>query len=236
MENLNFGQHISHQFDTDLAAVVSHLMSMGGLVEQQVKDATDSLLNNDLALAQQVVVGDTKVNAFEVAIDEECTRILAKRQPAARDLRLVIAIIKTITDLERIGDQAERIARQTLDLQGTECPAEFRESYREMAIVVLQMVHDTLDAFARLDTQTAAKTTEVDDQVDRYYVDLLTQLTPRIAAHPDQTADHIKMMWSTRALERIGDHSCNICEYVIYFVKGKDVRHIGRDALRKHQS
>ncbi|MCG2633823.1 MAG: phosphate signaling complex protein PhoU [Gammaproteobacteria bacterium] len=235
MDNLEIGHHISHQFDAELASVLNHLMNMGGMVEQQIRDATESLIENNTTLAQQVVVGDTKINALEVAIDEECIRILAKRQPTAIDLRLVIAIFKTITDLERIGDQAERIARQTLNLGGRECPATFCESFGEMSSLVLQMVHATLDAFTRLDTQSAANTTMVDDKVDMLYVDILTQLLPRIEARPNQAGEHINMMWATRALERIGDHSCNICEYVIYFVKGKDVRHIGRDAMKKFQ-
>jgi len=236
MEKVALGQHISHQFDAELSAIISHLMTMGGLVEQQIKDATDSLMKGATGLAEQVVERDTRVNALEVAIDEQCTRILAKRQPAAIDLRLVVAIFKTITDLERIGDQAERIARQTVDLGGLECPASFRETYSEMAVVVLQMVHNALDAFTRLDIQAAANTTAMDEKVDRLYADIMTRIVPRIQAEPSQIGQHLDMMWATRALERIGDHSCNICEYVIYFVGGRDVRHIGRDAMQQFGS
>ena len=235
MENKDIvGQHISQQFDQELNDIRERVLAMGGLVEQQLRDAVQALAERDGAAAERVVTNDYKVNAMEVAIDEECTHILARRQPAASDLRLVIAVIKTITDLERIGDEAERIGRMTLrhlDHAGGKRPTFIEVEY--LGEHVRRMLHDALDAFARLDVELALKVAREDIKVDREYEGIMRQLMTFMMEDPRTIPHVLNMMWSARALERIGDRSCNICEYVIYLVRGRDVRHTSLDQIEQ---
>ncbi|MGH8504603.1 MAG: phosphate signaling complex protein PhoU, partial [Stenotrophobium sp.] len=174
MDKPAFKQHISSQFNAELEDVRQRVMAMGGLVEQQITDATRAFVEIDGAFGEQVALNDYKVNQMEVLIDEECSRVLARRQPAASDLRLIVAVIKTITDLERIGDEARKIARMAADLAGQERAAPMVE-ISHLSRQVLQMVHDALDAFARLDVDQALAVAHADEKVDREYEGLLRQ-------------------------------------------------------------
>jgi len=225
MENMNIGHHISRQFNEELEDVRNQVLMMGGLVEQQIADAVKALVEGDSRLADQVIENDHKVNGLEVAIDEECTQILARRQPAASDLRLVIAVIKTITDLERVGDQAEKIARMGVHLAEMERPKGQYYEVQSLGERVIKMLHQTLDAFARMDVDAAIKVSQQDAQIDHEYDGIIRKMVTFMMEDPRTIKRSLDVIWSVRALERVGDHSKNICEYVIYLVKGKDVRH-----------
>lgn len=225
--------HISRQFDQELEDVRNHVLKMGGLVEMQLELAMKALANGDSQLGENVARDDYKVNSLEVQIDEECSRILARRQPTAGDLRLVVAVIKTITDLERIGDEAEKIGYLAAGLASTQRPANRYREIRHLGRHVQLMVHDSLNAFARLDANEAFSVAKRDEEVDDDYESILRQLITFMMEDPRTIRPLLSVMWVARALERIGDHAKNICEYVIYLAHGRDVRHIG---IREHAS
>ncbi|MDA1107117.1 MAG: phosphate signaling complex protein PhoU [Proteobacteria bacterium] len=229
----NIHSHISRQYNAELEDIRTRVLAMGGLVEQHIDQALQALVNGDLDLANHVATQDYEVNRMEVAIDEECNQIIARRQPAASDLRLVMAVIKTISDLERIGDEAEKIARMAVRLADEERP---KNNYMEIQYLgnhVRSMVHDALDAFARLDTDAALRVAREDLQVDKEYDGLMRQMITFMMEDPRTISRALNVIWAARALERIGDHARNICEYVIYLVKGKDVRHISLEQIEK---
>ncbi|MGR6034116.1 MAG: phosphate signaling complex protein PhoU [Candidatus Nitrosoglobus sp.] len=225
--------HTSRQYDRELEDIRTRVLAMGGLVEQQIAEAVDALVSGDVEKAEEVISGDYRVNAMDVSIDEECTQILARRQPAAGDLRLVMAVIKIIADLERIGDGAERIGRTTIRLSEREKPANIFESIKSLSSHALGMLRDSLDAFARMDTEAALSVAAKDIQVDAQYENILRQLITYMMEDPRNISWAVELIWVARALERIGDHACNICEYVIYLVKGKDVRHTSLESMEQ---
>ena len=234
MDNNNSSQHISHKFDQEMENLRSKVLKMGGLVEQQIGGAIESLQSVNAIGAEEIILRDHKVNALEVLIDESCTQILARRQPAASDLRMVIAVIKTITDLERIGDEAEKIAKMALSL--AEDDAGFSSRYagiRHLGEHVKNMVHDVLDAYARQDVDAALKVVRDDDKADEEYQNLMRLLITYMMEDPRKISEVLDVLWAARALERIGDHAKNIGEYVIYLVKGKDIRHLDIDEVEK---
>ena len=234
MDSNDSNQHISHKFDEEMESLRNQVLKMGGLVEHQINAAIEALQNTDAQNAEKIIRRDHKVNAMEVAIDEACTQILARRQPAASDLRMVIAVIKTITDLERIGDEAEKIARMALNL--AEEDFNFHSRYagiRHLAEQVKRMVHDVLDAYARQDIDAALKVVRDDDDADKEYQDLIRLLITYMMEDPRTISEVLDVIWAARALERIGDHAKNIGEYVIYLVKGKDIRHLDLDDIEK---
>ena len=233
MDKNSIGHHISQQFNAELEDIRSKVMAMGGLVEQQIQDAIKALVGPDVELAKAVVKTDVKVNALEVNIDEECARILARRQPAASDLRLIVAVIKTITDLERIGDEAEKVARMAIELANMDRPRTQYHETQALGESVQRMVHEALDAFARMDVEAALKVAHHDEEVDHKYEGILRQLITHMMEDPRSIKRVMDVIWAIRALERIGDHSKNICEYIIYLVRGKDVRHLGLDQIEK---
>ncbi len=233
MSKIKSGLHISQQFNSELEEIRSHVLAMGGLVEEQIRNATQSLVDGNVELAESVISRDVNVNKAEVSIDEECTHIIARRQPAATDLRLVIAVIKTITDLERIGDQAERVARMGTRLAEVERPKNNYHELQNMGEHVAKMVHGALDAFARSDVEMAIRVSKQDKQVDQEYDGLMRQCLTFMMEDPRKISQMLDIMWAARAIERIGDHAKNICEYVIYLVKGKDVRHITIEQMEK---
>lgn len=225
MENLNIDQHISRRYNEELEDIRNRVLAMGGLVEQQIQGAMDALETRDVGQATRVIENDYQVNAMEVAIDEECNNVLARRQPAASDLRLIVAVIKTITDLERIGDEAERIARMASRLAGQETAARLFTQIHNLGQHVRSMVHGALDAFAHLDTDKAVEIWSEDRRVDSEYDSLMRELMTYMMEDPRSIPSILQAMFAARAIERIGDRATNICEYVIYLVKGKDVRH-----------
>ncbi|MCC5809616.1 MAG: phosphate signaling complex protein PhoU [Ectothiorhodospiraceae bacterium] len=225
MDKSFFTQHISKQFNEELEDIVNRVMTMGGLVEQQLADAVTAMVEGDQELGEQVVTRDYQINAMEVELDEECTHILARRQPTASDLRLVMAVIKTITDLERIGDEAERIGRMALHLLEVDRVASPMAEMAQLGDHVRRMLHGALDAFTRMDPEAAVKVAQMDINADSQYEVILRRLTQRMKEDTEAIPRVMDIVWAARSLERIGDRARNICEYVVYFVKGKDVRH-----------
>jgi phosphate transport system protein len=199
---------------------------MGGFVEQQLAKSVAALVEGDSSLGESVARDDFKVNNMEVSIDEECSRILATRAPAAGDLRLIVAIIKAITDLERMGDECEKIGYIGSRLATQERPADKYREVKHLGRVVQDLVHDALDAFARMDADAALRVARRDRLVDEEYEAIQRQSITFMMEDPRTIRRALDVMWVVRALERIGDHAKNICEYVIYMVHGKDVRHI----------
>ena len=231
MEVEALGQHISRSFNEDLERVRNSVLNMGGLVEEQFDRALKALTDADSELGLQVAEDDVKINQMEVSIDEECSRILATRAPAAGDLRLIIATIKTITDLERIGDEAEKIGALAARLAAVERPSTNYRELRNLARHVKQMIHGALDAFARLDTQQALEIVKADEVVDEEYETIYRQSITFMMEDPRTIRRVMDLTWTARALERIGDHSKNICEYVIFMAHGKDIRHSGLENI-----
>ena len=220
-------EHISKQFDQDLEAIRSRMMQMGGLVEAHIRSAIAGYLDGDLARAEQVIAGDSKVNDLELAIDNDLGQIIVRRQPAASDLRLILAASKIVTDLERIGDEATKIARMAKDLHGPSVV----QSPKLVAIshiseVAIGMLRRSLDAFARLDAAAAARIIGEDAAIDAEFHAILRQLITFMMEDPRTITQSLQLVWVAKAFERIGDHAKNIAEYVIYIVKGRDVRHI----------
>jgi phosphate transport system protein len=229
----NIPRHISRQFDNELENIRSQVLAMGGLVEQQLLNAIRALINSNIEQGLAVIETEVQVNSYEVSIDEECTRILARRQPAAGDLRLITAVIKTITDLERIGDEAEKIARMAIDLTEKQGNKSYYTGINNMGDLVCTMMHDALDAFARMDSAGALTTAGKEPESDAQYGAILRQLITYMMEDPRSISSVIDAVWTVRALERIADHARNICEYVIYFVEGKDVRHISIEQMEQ---
>jgi len=227
MEASDLSGHISRRFNKDIENLRNMVLSMGGLVESQLTHAIAALVTGDSELGLKVANDDYKVNDLEVSIDEECGRILAMRAPAAGDLRLIVAVIKTITDLERIGDEAEKIGFLASKLAAMDRPS---DSYRELKTLgthVAHMVRDAMNAFARLDVDEAFKVVREDKEVDREYEAIQRQCITFMMEDPREIKRVMNVTWAARALERIGDHAKNICEYVIYMAQGRDVRHTG---------
>ncbi len=226
-------QHISGQFDAELEAVKNHLMEMGGVVEQQISRAVEALLKRDSGEAAAVRRVEPSVNEMELHIDEECSRILARRQPAASDLRLVLAIIKITTDLERIGDEANKIAKQTIKLSEADSTKDTSRyvEIRHIGTHVTSMLRKVLDAFARLDVDTAIEVIIDDQTVDSQYKHAMRSSVTFMMEDPKTISGVLNEMWSLRSLERVGDHACNIAEQVVYLASGQDVRHVDTQQL-----
>jgi phosphate transport system protein len=225
MHSSHLTDHISQRFNKDLEGVRNNVLKMGGLVETQLAKAIEAIVSGDSELGLKVAHDDYKVNKLEVSIDEECSRILATRAPAASDLRLIVAIIKTITDLERIGDEAEKIGFLASQLAAMDRPP---NSYRELKNLgnhVLQMVRDAMNAIARLEVDACHAVLREDEYVDEEYDTIARQGITFMMEDPRSIKRVMNVTWAARALERIGDHAKNICEYVIYMVEGRDVRH-----------
>ncbi len=229
---MEIGQHISQRYNDELEDIRNKVLQMGGLVESQAGKAVKALLEHDQELAKAVANADEEVNQMEVNIDEECTRVIARRQPTASDLRLVIAVVKVITDLERIGDEAEKIARYSKKLAKKPNVVGMHSELSHLSKLVLGMLHDSLDAFARLDDDEAVKILEREVRINKEVDNLSRLLITFMMEDPRHIKNALRVSWCARSLERIGDHAQNICEYVIYLVKGKDVRHTSLEHIR----
>jgi len=226
--------HTLKQFDTELEEIRTRVLQMGGLVEEQITRALEALTSGNTKLALEVMENDHRVNALEVALDEECSTVIARRQPAAKDLRMVMTVVKTITDLERIGDEAAKIARMTQAIYQSDRPTVLRTAeIQHVADIALGMLRNALDAFARLDLAVAAKVVRQDEQVDKEFVGILRQLITFMMEDPRTISHAIEILFIAKAIERIGDHAKNMSEYVVYLVKGKDVRHTSVEAFER---
>lgn len=225
-------EHISGQYDAELDGVRDRVMEMGGAVEMLLKEAGDALLGLDGDLAESAIARDAEVNRFEVLIDEECNRIIARRQPTASDLRLVMSIVKTIPDLERIGDEGQRIAKMALEMSGMEHPKAPVPELREMIRACRENLRDALDAFARVAVEDAVEVIARDKQIDAAYKTVLARLVPLMEEDASQVRPLLNLIWCARSLERIGDHAKNVCEYVVFLGRGQDVRHLSLEEKR----
>lgn len=221
------GDHSSKQYDMDLEAIRSKVLQMGGMVENQFNDAITCFRTGNVAQAERVIKNDEEVNRLEVSLDDICGHLIVKRQPAANDLRTVMATLKIITDLERIGDEATKIARtaKSLHERGTVGALNHYESIRLIAMNAANFLHDALDAFARLDGQQAAKLLGQDAAIDHEFRSILRTMITFMMEDPRTISAALDTLWSAKAIERIGDHAKNIAEYVIYIVEGRDIRH-----------
>ncbi len=228
------GEHTSKQFDIELEAVRSLVLQMGGLVERQVQFATDALMYGDLALMDLVIANDHRVNALEVEIDESCNSIIARRQPAAGDLRTIMMVIKTITDLERIGDEAKKIARMAKQLtQNARLSLPRYNEIKHASSLVLDMLRQSLDAFAHLDVAGVAEVVRQDEQVDEEFHTIMRYLITYMMEDPRTISTALEILFVAKAIERIGDHAKNMSEYVVYMVKGRDVRHVTVEEIER---
>ncbi|NCF16780.1 MAG: phosphate signaling complex protein PhoU [Haliea sp.] len=218
-------QHISERFNTELEGIKNRLLEMGGKVEEQLSAAVEALIDGDSGAAESIINRDHEVNEMEMVIDDECATILARRQPAASDLRLVVTVIKVNTDIERIGDEAAKIARQAVKLaEEGMSPTNYVE-VRHIGSHVSSMLRNALNAFARLDVDLAVEVVKEDTNVDKEYGSAMRSLVTFMMEDPRDIGAILNEMWALRSLERIGDHASNIAEHVVYLVRGMDVRH-----------
>jgi len=230
---MGVSEHLSKQFDAELESIRSRVLEMGGLVESQIRRALEGFATGDRALLDDVIATDHRVNGLEVALDGECSHVIVKRQPAASDLRLLFGITKTVTDLERIGDEAQKIARMAKSIherEGTLRPVRGVD-VRHTAEVALSMLRQALDAFARLDVNAAAEVIRQDAAIDSEFRSVLRQLVTYMMEDPRTITTALEIVWVAKAIERMGDHAKNMAEYVIYIVKGTDVRHTASAAV-----
>lgn len=233
MADLHLDKHISRQFNQELEDIRNRVLAMGGLVERQIADAVKAVVARDGTLGEAVVAADDAVNRAEMAIDAECARIIARRQPAASDLRLVWMILKATTDLERMGDEAEKIGRMAVKLAEADAPAGGYVEIENLGNLVARMVRDALDAFARHDVAAAVEAAREDERIDREYEAIVRQQITYMMEDPRNIRRALDATWAARALERIGDHARNVAEYVVYLVAGKDLRHASLEELER---
>lgn len=218
--------HLSKQYDQDLETIRSRVLLMGGLVEEQFRDAMASLHDGNLELADKVLRSDADVNQLEIGLDNACTQLIVRRQPAANDLRTVMATTKVITDLERIGDEATKIARSARNLQSRGIlMVDNYQTIRVIAETAAGMLHDALNAFARLDKELASELIGRDALLDHEFHSMMRNLITYMMEEPKTISASLDLLWIAKAIERIGDHATNVAEQVIYIVDGKDVRH-----------
>jgi len=231
METANLTHHILSRYNEDLENVRNSVLQMGGVVEQQLADAVAALLSGDSELAERAAHRDHEINSLEIAIDEDCGRILATRSPAASDLRLIVAVIKTITDLERIGDEGEKVAYAATRVHGIDRASDRYRELKHLARLALEQLRTALDAFSRIDAAAAVANAQRDRLLDSEFEAVQRQCITFMMEDPRTIRRSLDLMMVARALERIGDHAKNICEYVVYMVLGKDVRHRSLDAV-----
>ena len=219
-------EHLSKRYDQDLETIRARVLQMGGLVEAQFREAMASLHEGSATLAEKVIQGDVNVNQFDVSLDNACTQLIVRRQPAANDLRTVMATTKIVTDLERIGDEATKIARSAKNLQNRNVVLmNHYQTIRGLADTAGDMLHDALDAFARLDKELAIRLIGRDALIDREFSAMMIDLVDCMTQEPLTVSASLDLLWIAKAIERIGDHATNVAEQVIYIVEGKDIRH-----------
>jgi phosphate transport system protein len=219
-------KHLSTQFDSELTSVSSQVMELGGLVESQIRRAIYALSQFSVEVANEVTANEARVNAMEIEIDHDLSSIIARRQPTARDLRLLIAISKTTANLERVGDEAEKIARMVRSIIDSGAPRSLPSlELRVAADLASALLNKALDAFARLDVNAAVSILKEDDEIDREFDGFVRKLVTYMMEDPRMISPSLDLLFLAKAIERIGDHAKNIAEFIIYVVKGEDVRH-----------
>ena len=224
--NANLPQHSVAQFDKEINDLKSLVLRMAGAVEQRVTTVVEAMAESDSGRAQWVIDSDNEINNLERDVDEMCIGIMARRQPVAIDLRLIIATLKLTTDLERIGDETQRIAKIIKKLNFATTPDEMKQTFRELGSRVIAMLHDAINSFARNDVELSNRTFKQDKYADQHYKTLLEDQLPHFISNNTHHIPYIlDLIWCARSLERIGDHSKNVAEYVIYMVQATDVRH-----------
>lgn len=227
------GEHLSKQYDLDLETIRSKVLAMGGMVESQFHDAIGCFRSGNIERAEHVRKADNQVNQLEVTLDDACSHLIVKRQPAANDLRIVTSTMKIITDLERVGDEASKIARSAISIHGRNGSIiNHYEAVRVIANSAGDMLHDALDAFARLDEKQAIKIIAKDEIIDHEFRSIMRNLITFMMEDPRTISAALDTLWVAKAIERIGDHAKNIAEYVIYIVEGKDIRHTDYAAIK----
>ena len=226
-------EHTSKQFDAELEQIRSRALQMGGLVEQQIIRAIDGLESGDMALIESVIQTDKTVNNFELELDELCSHIIARRQPIAVDLRMVMTVVRIVRDLERVGDEAKKIAKMARALHSAEVPIMPRVTARHAAGLTVTMLREALDAFARMDLTVATSVVRQDKAVDDEFKAIMRQLITYMMEDPRTISRCIELLFVAKAIERIGDHAKNMAEYVVYMAKGKDIRHAGIEAMER---
>ncbi|MBK7000557.1 MAG: phosphate signaling complex protein PhoU [Rhodoferax sp.] len=225
-------KHLSTQFDSELTSVSAQVMELGGLVESQIHQAIYALSQFSMEAANQVSENEHRVNAMEVQIDHDLSSIIARRQPTARDLRLLIAISKTTANLERAGDEAEKIARMVRSIIKTAPPRSLPSlELRVAADLASNLLKKTLDALARLDVEAAVSILKEDDQIDQEFDGFVRKLITYMMEDPRMISPSLDLLFIAKAIERIGDHAKNIAEFIIYVVRGEDVRHLARESV-----
>ncbi|QPG05109.1 phosphate signaling complex protein PhoU [Salinimonas marina] len=232
MQQVSFNTHISGKFNTELENLRNSVLTMGGEVEQQLVNTIRAVRFNQPGLAEQVILNDLNINSMEMQIDQECLRIIAKRHPTASDLRLVMTISKAITDIERMGDEIERIAR-LVTKQRLPASETVKSTMLLICEQVAKMMRGTFDAFARQDEQSALEVYEQDDVIDSEYKKLLSYIVGEMEKNTDSMQDWLEILWALRSLERVGDRCKNICEYVVGLASGEDARHSSLESMAK---
>ena len=223
--------HVSTQFDEDLARLRTHVLHMGGLVETQIAASIEACISGEVDRVRAIVDTDRKINDLEKAIDDDCAHIIARRQPIASDLRLILGISKIVTDLERSGDEAKKIAKGVRRIyEAGQMPSQYGIGVRHIAEAALGMLRQALDAFARLDTEQALKVIQADANVDVEFKSIMRQLITHMMEDPRTITTSIDIIWIARAVERIGDHAKNVAEHVVFIVEGRDIRHPPKEA------
>ncbi len=228
---MNESQHLSSQFDEELGRLRTHVLQMGGMVETQVSSAIEAYSSGEVASVKSIVEADRKINDLEKAIDDDCAHVIAKRQPTASDLRLVLGISKIVTDLERAGDEAKKIAKGVRRIyEAGHLPSQYGIGIRHLAEAALNLVRQSLDAFARLDVPLAQEVIKADSDVDTEFKSIIRQLITHMMEDPRTITTSIDIIWIARAVERIGDHAKNVAEHVVFIVEGRDIRHPAKEA------
>ena len=217
-------EHISKQFDSDLEGLRTRVLAMGGLVEQQLAQAMDGLESGNLDLIDRVIAGDRLVNRHEVELDEACNNVIARRQPAAVDLRMIMTVVKTITDLERIGDEAKKIAKAARRLHSAETPFVPRVGLTQAVELALELLRASLDAFARVNPEGIEDLRRKDAEIDAGFKGVMRQLITYMMEDPRTISSCLEMLFIAKAIERVGDHAMNITEHVVFVARGEDVR------------
>lgn len=234
MEHFEFEKHTSSEYNTELEDIRTHLLKMGGKAENQLRMVLNAIKHSSEELAEDILAQGDDIDQMEIELDQECTRIIARRQPAASDLRLIVAVMKSITDIERIGDETEKMASLLKKLFKKDFHSKYFEAIDHLGQEVLVKLSGSLNALARLDAEDAIKIAQKDQMIDAHFDQLNGHLIKCMVKNPGKVKPYLSLSQCAQSLECIGDHAKNICEYIIYLVIGKDVRHSDIDEVKSN--